>query len=139
MSTTGNSAQQCRAIVQRTGQRCASRALPGSEYCVGHDPHAVEWRRAGGKARSNANRAGNLLPRRLLPLVAALEQAFQEVRDGTRTERSGAALATIALAIGKLFEMSAIEERTRALEHMVAEIQAARERDALGGGPWRVS
>lgn len=139
MSSAGSSAQQCRATAQRTGQRCASRALPGSAYCVGHDPRAGEWRRAGGRARSNANRAGNLLPRRLLPLVAALEQAFQEVRAGERTERNGAALATMALAIGKLFEMSAIEERTRVLEHWVAEEQAVRERDALGGGPWRVS
>jgi hypothetical protein len=121
---------QCGAVAQRTGQPCRARAVAGSSppRCQVHGPDAARFHRLGGAAHSNANRAAKLLPSRLQPVVALLEHVFAELYRNSgaqRTARDATALASVALAIGRLFQIGESEQRLRDLEASVAEWQRA--------------
>ncbi len=124
MSSAGENSQHCPAVT-RDGAACRGKQT-SSGFCIAHDPRANEWRARGGANHSNANRAIRLLPQRLAPLVSALEQVFAELRASSgekRTAREAAALATIAVAICKVFSAGEFEERLRDIEHRQAEAE----------------
>src|SRR5215211_9268617 len=56
--------RQCSGIT-KAGKRCNSMALPESDFCISHDPTRIadlaEYRRRGGKGRSNDARARKAL------------------------------------------------------------------------------
>ena len=70
-----------------------------SGYCIGHDPGAQEARRKSGHATSRAETAGKLLPVRLQPVVALLENAMGEVHRGELDPRAASAMVSLAGAL----------------------------------------
>jgi hypothetical protein len=116
---------RCQAL-KKDGTPCQAFAVRNG-CCIGHQgADNVRWRQHGGVASSNANRAVKLLPSRLQPMVNKLETVFDELyrSSGTgRQARDASALASVALAIGKLFQLGESEQRLRDLEASVAEWQ----------------
>lgn len=107
-------AELCPAV-RRDGQPC--RARPGTdEFCIGHTPSAAEARRKGGLATSKAARASKLMPSRLRPVAALLENALEEVYSGSLEPRKATAMASIAGALVRVMTSGELEERVRALE-----------------------
>ena len=110
------SPEHCRAT-RKDGQPC--QAFAGADgYCIGHRPGAGtrETRAKGGKRKSNAARAGKLLPARLQPIVERLEKALGDVESGLRTPAEAQAMASLARAIVNVFQAGELEERMRDLE-----------------------
>ena len=114
MSATREAPVRCRAL-RTNGQPCTAPAVRGG-LCIGHQPGAAAAHVKGGKATSSANRALKLLPSRLQPIVDTLEKVFYEVYEGNRSLKSATAMATVALAIGKLVLAGELEMRVRAIE-----------------------
>jgi hypothetical protein len=125
MSVAEETVLRCPALRRKDGQPCTGKQT-SSGYCVAHDPRANEWRARGGKATSSANRAARLLPSRLQPMVQLLEAVFADLYKSTghgRTARDATALASVALAIGRLFQIGESEQRLRDLEASVEQWQ----------------
>jgi hypothetical protein len=131
MSEAQPERERCQAY-KVNGQPCTAPAVRNG-HCIGHQgAENVEWRKAGGAATSNANRAAKLLPSRLQPIERALESVFAHLYHSTgefRSARDATALATVALGIGRLFEIGEREQRLRDLEASVEEWQQSAERD----------
>ena len=108
--------QRCPAF-RKDGQACTALARADG-YCVGHSPQAQEARRKGGLNSSRAARADKLLPSRLRPVVAALEDALKEVHKGELDPRVGTAMASIAGALVRVISVGELEERLRVLENL---------------------
>ena len=80
MRETPSIAQHC-VSTGRDGAPCTAQA--GTFGVLHrHAPGAQEARRKGGHATSGTERAGELLPARLQPVVSILESALGEVRRG---------------------------------------------------------
>jgi|SRR5215211_6613670 len=114
--------QQCSGIT-KAGGRCRGRALPGSAYCIAHDPARVvelaEYRRQGGKAKSNAARARREIERAALTpneLQGILGVTIKAVLAGAKPPGIGQAVAALARAAMSVREQSEIETRLAALE-----------------------
>jgi len=106
--------QRCPAI-RRDGALCT--ALAGaSGYCIGHNSGAQEARRKGGHGKSRAERAGKLLPARLRPVAAMLEDALAEVHRGELDPKVATAMASLAGALVRVITSGEMEERLRRLE-----------------------
>jgi hypothetical protein len=121
MSDAQESRERCQAR-KKDGTPCQAFAVRGG-CCVGHQgADNAAWRRKGGAATSKANRAAKLLPSRLQPMVQLLEAVFADLYRSTghaRTARDATALASVALAIGRLFQIGESEQRLRDLEAAV--------------------
>ncbi len=114
-------AVKCSAIA-RSGSRCNSPVLPGSDFCFVHDPAAADRRREaskkGGFARSNKARAAKLLPEAMAPeeLAGWLSLLFTQVVDGRTEPRIGTAAATIARVMIDVRQATELEARLSELE-----------------------
>jgi hypothetical protein len=115
---------RCTAL-RRDGQPCRAFASTPDGRCVLHGPRAAELHKAGGAATSRANRSARLLPSRLVPILEGLERAFLGVESGVFDLKRAMTMATVALAIGRLFQIGESEQRLRDLEQSVAEWQRA--------------
>ena len=91
---------------------------PGRDFGVlhRHAPGAQEARRKGGHATSGTERAGELLPARLQPVVSILEGALGEVHRGELDPRAASAMDSLAGALVRAITAGELEERSRALE-----------------------
>jgi hypothetical protein len=102
------------------GQPCRAPALPGSGYCLNHDPNRAAERQAarerGGRNRADAVRLGKLVPPRLLPIYGLLEAALREVHDGTLDPRAATAMASLGRALVAVLTAGELEGRVRDLE-----------------------
>lgn len=102
------------------GSPCRARALPGRSYCWAHDPALREKRRAansqGGRNKRTTARITKLMPESLKPTLGALFAALDEVHAGTLDAKQATAMASLAGAIGRLYEVAILEERLDALE-----------------------
>jgi hypothetical protein len=126
MSDTSQKQQRC-AATRKDGQPCLAKPT-ATGLCLAHDPRANQWRILGGRNSRTAERAGNLMPDRLAPLVRKLELVFDQLFDGQRDVKEATAMASIAVAIGKLISTGEIEMRTRELERMAREAMARPEK-----------
>ncbi len=136
-SDTAEKRQRCAAL-RKDGQPCQALAMH-TGLCMAHAPEANRWRAQGGTASRSANRAAKLLPSRLAPMVAKLESVFDELYAASgekRTARDAAALATVALAVVKVFQAGEHEERLREIERRVAAQQQEQARWS-GAARWR--
>lgn len=124
MSDAKKTFQRCSAL-RKDGQPCTGKAT-NSGLCVAHDPRSAQWRVLGGKNSSKSERAVKLLPARLLPLVETLEKVFYELDRHERDVKEATAMASIAIAIGKLIQTGELEERTRELEKLAKEAAESR-------------
>ena len=110
----------CKAT-RANGERCKSPAVRSSGYCWAHDPggaHArQEARREGGRAKSRARRLDKLVPASLKPTLGLLLDAIEEVHEGTLQPSRATAMAALASAAIRVYEVAEIEQRLDALEH----------------------
>jgi hypothetical protein len=61
-------------------------------------------------------RASKIMPVQLRPLLSALVAAMRDTRDGRLDPRRASAMAVLAGAIVRLFQLVEIEQRLEALE-----------------------
>ena len=113
MRETPSIAQHC-VSTGRDGAPCTAQA--GTFGVLHrHAPGAQESRRKGGHATSGTERAGELLPARLQPVVSILEGALGEVHRGELDPRESA-MASLAGALVRAMTAGELEERLRVLE-----------------------
>ncbi len=110
----------CKAT-RANGERCKSPAVRSSGYCWAHDPGGAdarqEARREGGRAKSRARRLDKLVPTTLRPTLGLLLDALEEVHGGTLQPNRATAMAALASAAIRVYEVAEIEQRLDALEH----------------------
>jgi hypothetical protein len=104
--------------------------LPGSAFCVSHDPakaaQLAEWRRKGGYASSNRARAKKQLPAEPLSTVelhSYLGLVFRGVISGKIEPGVGTASSTIARTMVELVRAIDLEVRIAELERRVADAE----------------
>lgn len=107
----------------KAGERCKAWAVAGSRFCISHDPARVvelaEFRRQGGKGKSNKARARKALPAELLSMnevQAYLGVALKGVLAGKIEPGVATAMANVARAMSTIQTATEIEERIAALE-----------------------
>jgi len=116
----------CKAT-RANGERCKSPAVRSSGYCWAHEPGGAEARqearRAGGKAKSRAARLDRLVPATLRPVLVTLLDALDGVHSAEGddsvprvTPAQAQAMASLAGAIVKVYQVGVLEERVEALE-----------------------
>jgi hypothetical protein len=117
-SETGEKRQPC-AAVRKDGTQCKGNATANSPYCFAHTPDANANRAKGGRATRKSERAARLLPVRMQPVSALLSTALQEVYDGKLEPKQASAMAALASALCRIYQVSEFEERIRHLEQIV--------------------
>jgi hypothetical protein len=108
----------CKAI-KADGTRC--KGPPRADgLCWAHSPElrakAIDAKRQGGRARSNAARAKKQMSVDLQTIVKMVESSMAGVYKGTLTPPQGQALASLAGAWVRLHEHGELEARLRDLE-----------------------
>jgi hypothetical protein len=113
---------QCSGIT-KSGERCRAAALPGSDFCVTHDPARVTdlaaWRRKGGRAKSNRARAKRAVGEGALSaaeLNGVLGVTLKGVLAGKIEPNVGNCVASLARAIRDVAGWAELDERLSALE-----------------------
>jgi len=105
---------------KRDGSPCPANAMTGKILCFGHDPDQVEARRArsaqGGRNRSTVIRAEKNMPPSMRTVLATLLHALEGLKEGTIDPRQGAAIASVAAACCKVWEVSELDARIKNLE-----------------------
>lgn len=108
------------SATRRDGSPCRGPVLGDASECWAHDPkqaeRRTEARKRGGQNRATASRAQRLLPRDMRPALALLFQALEEVHRGELDPRQAGAMAAVAGAIVKIYQIAEIEPRLAALE-----------------------
>jgi hypothetical protein len=118
MAGTQAKPNYCQAT-RKDGKPCTGRPSANG-LCFAHQPtQPAAWAK-GGRNRSNAVRAAKAMPIGLQPVAALLSVALQEVYAGTLDPRTGSALASLASAICKVYQVSEFEERLRVVESTLA-------------------
>ena len=107
----------------RAGEACKAPAQAGSRWCINHDPARVtdlaEWRRRGGKAKSNQARARKALPAEPLSaeeLHSYLGVVFRGLIGGKIEAPIATAAANVARTMVEIQRASEFEARLSALE-----------------------
>ena len=114
----------CKAT-RKNGQPCQA---PAGEdgYCFGHSPRLAEARRAGssrgGRHKRTEARATRLMPEVLRPVLYKLLHGMAEVDAGRMDPRVATALASLASATVKVYEVASLEQRLLALEEQSARV-----------------
>lgn len=115
---------QARCIgTNKAGEQCRGKALSDSRYCIAHDPERVvdmaEWRRKGGKAKSNRARAKKQLPDAALSPVE-LQGLLSVTLKGLLAGRIEPGVANAAASLGRAMvtvrESTSLDERFAAIE-----------------------
>ena len=109
-------ATACNAT-RRDGEPCRSPVVLPSGFCPLHDPERqAAVRSAGGRAKSRAARLDRLVPATLKPTLALLLTAIDEAYEGTLPPARANAMATLAGAAVRLYQVAELVERVEALE-----------------------
>ena len=107
---------------RRDGSPCQAppHALNAGGWCWAHSPENAEARRAarakGGQNRATAKRVDKLVPATLRPVVRTLLAALDEVHDGRLTPAQASAMAAVAGAVVRVYQVTELEQRVEALE-----------------------
>ena len=114
----------CKAT-RANGERCKSPAVRSSGYCWAHDPGGAEARqearREGGRAKSRARRLDRLMSATLRPVVGLLLDALEEVHAGALPPNRATAMAALASAVSRVYQVAELEQRVEALEAAAAD------------------
>lgn len=122
--------RQCSAQT-KAGERCRSWAMPGTDWCVNHDPKRVvelsAWRKKGGHGRSNASRARKALDPTTgrLDVAARVLDAMTKVEAGAMQHGPANAIANLARAYIAVVGDSELQTRLDELERTLAELKAS--------------
>ncbi len=115
-------ASQCSGT-NKDGRPCSAYVDAGQSWCRWHDParesDRAEWRRKGGTARSNRNRAKKQLADQVLSIAdldALLCTSLAKVATGRMEPGVGSAVATLAKTITTIRTAGDLERRIEALE-----------------------
>jgi hypothetical protein len=107
----------------KSGEQCRGKALSNSRYCIAHDPARVvdmaEWRRQGGKAKSNKARARKQLPDAALSpmeLQGVLSVTLKGLLAGRIEPGVANAAASLGRALVVIRDATILEERVAQLE-----------------------
>ncbi len=107
----------------KDGQPCSAYVDAGQSWCRWHDParesDRAEWRRKGGTARSNRNRAKKQMQAAVMTiddLDALLCSSLAKVAMGRMEPGVGSAVATLAKTVVAIRTAGDIERRLEALE-----------------------
>ena len=112
---------RCRGT-RRDGTPCQAPAhtVNGDGWCWAHDPARAEARRearaAGGRATRRAHRLDRLVPAGLKPALALVLTALEEAYTGDLPPARANAVATLAGAAVRLYQVAELVERVEALE-----------------------
>ncbi len=121
----GNTCQATRA----DGSPCRAAPTP-SGYCWAHDSDlrdkAKEARRLGGHNRSSTVRASRHMPRSMQDLAQRLLEAVDEVRSGELDPKKATAMASLAGAAVRVYEVGQLEVRVEELEARAATVTKSR-------------
>jgi hypothetical protein len=111
----------CLAIA-KSGVRCKTSVVAGSQYCYLHDPAMAERRREGAR-RGGANRSNKARALKHIPasftgeeLAGWLSLLFTQVIEGQVEPRIGTAAATIARTLMDVKTSTDLEQRLSQLE-----------------------
>ncbi len=119
---------QCETI-RLSGEQCKAQALPGRPLCFAHDPEnrarADDARRRGGANRANTVRAARRIPKDMGDLVKRLLEAVDAVERGDLDHRRATAMASLAGAVVRVYEVGELALEVKAL------------REQVEGGKWR--
>lgn len=129
-----STARACRAL-NKAGRPCQAHALPGSEWCLHHDPALELDRRAariaGGKARQG-RRIGPVGPpaervqlETVRDVVKLIEQEVNETLQLERSLNRARTIGYLAAVASKAIEISEIERRIEELERRNANVPPA--------------
>jgi hypothetical protein len=109
----------------RTGDPCRGVPLPGTPYCRFHAPELAEqnreWKAAGGRNRSNVERAVKRIPADMRQMQNRLYEAFAAVESGAMTATTAGALSTLARAICDVYETGVLQLEIEELKRKLAE------------------
>jgi len=118
---------------RNTGAPCRGWALPGSRFCLWHDPtqegKRQQARATGGRHSATPTRLSKLVPASLRPTLQKLVEGVDEVHAGTLDPRQAGAMAALSGAIVRMYEVASLEERLQRLE----EQNERRNPDGRGG------
>ncbi len=111
------------SATRRDGAPCAappSAVDAATGFCWAHNPAKRAARRAarakGGRGKATAARAEKLLPSHMRPVLGAVFAALRDVRSGTITPAQASAIASLAGAAVKVYQVGRLEERIADLE-----------------------
>jgi len=106
--------------VRKDGSPCRAAHLPGRRFCWAHDDDLSgkrqEAREKGGRNKRTEARLNKVMPASLKPILDLLMTSVSEVHQGSLDPRQASAMASLAGAIGRLYETAEIEQRLEALE-----------------------
>lgn len=118
----------CKAA-RADGRPCGSVVVLTSGYCPMHDPdrqaQMAAARVKGGEGRATTARVDRLVPATLRPVVGKLLDALDGVEDGSLSPRQGAAMAAIASALVRIYDVGVLTDRVVELEKVAAERRGA--------------
>lgn len=115
---SGSGTSTCGAR-RRDGSPC--RAPAGEDgYCFGHTPRLARERErgqsAGGRGRSSGNRLRKAVPSDLQSVLERLIGALERTEDGVLEARVAQAMASLAGAIVRVYEVGELATRVEQLE-----------------------
>ncbi len=114
---------RCRST-RRDGARCQGKAR-ASGFCFAHDDALRQARSAGntqgGRNKATATRLDKIVPATLKPVLSKLLTAMDDTCDGTMEARQATALASLAGAVVRVYELAALEERLNRLEEQTGQ------------------
>jgi hypothetical protein len=112
-------ASTCTAT-RRDGRPCQTQVVGGSRFCFAHDPDLAakraEAHSRGGRNRATSRRLDRLVPASLKPALALMFATLEETHRGELDPRTASAMAAVAGAIVRLYQVGTLEERLAALE-----------------------
>ena len=104
---------------RKDGTPCTAGAQQGRPYCWGHDPDLAEQRRAksaqGGTNKATIRRLERRMPGDLRPVLDHLYGALEGLQTGETDPKTATAMASVASAIGRLYEVSVVQVQLDAL------------------------
>jgi len=114
--------QRCNGT-NKAGEQCNGKALPGSPYCIAHDPTKIvaitEARRKGGAARSNRAKARRELEGAAMTaaeLNGILAVTIRQVLSEKKAPGIGQAIAALSRAALEAGKATDLENRMAAIE-----------------------
>ena len=103
------------------GELCTAVVVTDREFCVGHLPNANDNRARGGQQSAALARLQKHIPQDLRELKTDLYKALDDVHAGRVSPQQGAAMATIANAIIRVYETAELNAELQEAKELIVE------------------
>jgi len=104
-----------------SGEPCTAIVGKGREQCVGHLPESTEGRAKGGENSSALARLQKYIPQDLSELKTDMFKALDDVYNGNISPQQGAAMATLANAIIRVYETADLNAELQEAKELIQE------------------